>query len=104
MLNFGITAIAIGATVVEFLGTFVIFVISKHIFGYSLKERAKDYIKPIINSLVMMASMWPISLLGLSNLLTIIYQCVIGFFVYFVMCKVTKEDSLAYIRNIIKNK
>ena len=104
MLNYGIMAIAIGATVVEFLGTFVLFVISQHIFGYSLKERVKDYIKPIVNSLVMMTSMWPISLLGLSNLVTIFFQCFIGIFVYFVMCKVTKDDSLTYIKDIIKNK
>ncbi len=104
MLSYGIMAIAIGATVVEFFGNFVIFIISQHIYGYTLKERAKDYIKPIVNSLVMMAFMWPISLLGLSNLVTIIIQCVIGFVVYYIICLVTKDDNLIYIKNIIKNK
>ncbi len=104
MLNYGIMAIAIGATVVEFIGTFVISVISQHVIGYTLKERAKDYIKPIINSLIMVAAMWPISFFGLSSLVTIIIQCVIGFFVYYVMCKITKDDSLAYIKDIIRNK
>ncbi len=100
MLRHGIMAIAIGATVVEFVGSFVIFGISQHIYGYSIRERIKDLLMPIINSIVMVVVIWPISRLVLSNFLTLLLQCLVGFVTYYTMSRLTKDDSLNYIRNL----
>ena len=101
MLQYGIMAIAIGATIIEFLGTFVLFCISSKIYGYSLTSRLKDYAKPFLNSVVMMVAMYPVAFLGLTNLFSILLQCTIGLVVYIFMSIITKDDSLAYIKNNI---
>lgn len=104
MLQYGIMAIAIGATVVEFIGSFVLFYISHHIYGYSIKERLNDYFKPLLNSIIMVAVIWPISLLGLSIIITLLLQCLIGLVIYYVMSIFTKDDSLNYLQNLIIKK
>ena len=78
----GIKAIAIGALVVEYLSSFVLILISQRVYSYTLRERFKDLIRPIITSIVMMGTMWGVSLSTLNGLLLILIQVVVGFVVY----------------------
>ena len=98
----GIGAIAVGATIVEYCGACVIFLISSKVYKYSFIDRLKDFFKPVINTIVMVLSMLPMTLIDLSNMMMIILQCIIGFFVYVLMAKIIKDDNLEYILNLIK--
>lgn len=104
LMKYGIMAMAIGATVIEIIGAVVIFKISQRIYGYSFCERWKDYLKPLINSIVMVASVYPLSFLELSNIVMLILQCLVGVGVYLVMCKISKDENLYYIKNILLRK
>lgn len=100
----GIGAIAIGALIVEYIGSMVVFFISRKVFQYSLRERFRNFLKPTINALIMVLAMLAVSLLGLSNIFTLILQCIIGVSVYLTMASMTKDDNLNYILNLIIKK
>lgn len=100
----GIFAIAVGFTLAEYIGTLVIFIISRRIYGYSLRERAKDLIKPAINSAVMFLAVWSLSFLGLEPLYLVIIQVLVAFIVYSFMALITKDESAMYLVSEFKNK
>jgi O-antigen/teichoic acid export membrane protein len=100
IIKYGILAIAIGATLIEFLGSIALFVVSQHVYGYRIKDRVVDLIKPILNSLVMIIAMYPLSLFNLSNLLTIIAQSTTGILIYYILSRLTKDNSLLYIKEL----
>ena len=100
----GIGAIAIGALIVEYIGSLVVFFISRKVFQYSLRERFRNFLKPTINALIMVLAMLAVSLFGLSNIFTLILQCIIGVSVYLTMTKIKKDDNLNYILNLIIKK
>lgn len=94
--------IAIGATVVEFIGLVIIFFISKRLIGYSLKERFFDLIKPLFNTIVMFLIVY---LIGKSNVyinFKLLFQIIVGILVYIFMALVTRDDSLRYLLETIK--
>lgn len=98
----GIGAIAIGATIVEYCGACVIFAISRKVYNYTLRDRFKDFCKPAINTFVMVLAMLPVSLIGLSNLMEIFIQSLIGLLVYIIMAKISKDENLSYILKLKK--
>lgn len=100
----GIGAIAVGVTLVEFLGTIVIFVFAKEIFGYKYGERIKDLYKPSMNSIIMASIVWSISLIGLNMLLMLMCQVIVGCVVYYLLAQITRDDSLQYIKHNILEK
>ena len=99
----GIKAIAIGALVVEYLSSFVLILISQRVYSYTLRERFKDLIRPIITSIVMMGTMWGVSLSTLNGLLLILIQVVVGFVVYLFLCYKFKDNSFLYLSGIVKD-
>lgn len=101
-IKINVLAIAFGALIVEFLGAISIFVISSRIFNYSLMDRILDMWKPIIGSVVMSMVMIVISLLSLSNLVTLLMQVIIGIFIYLLMSKITKDDNMDYCISVAR--
>ena len=75
---------------------------SKKIYGYSLKERLSDLWRPFVNTLVMALSVYAVTAIGLGIGLTIIIQLMIGVFVYIAMASITKDDSLQYCINTLR--
>ena len=100
----GIMAIAIGATIIEFIGCFIIFIVSKKVYKYKLKERFSDLYRPTLYSISMAIAMYSVFYLGLSDLTTLIIQIITGIVVYFGLAKLCKDKNLSYIQLIIKNK
>lgn len=99
-----VMAIAIGAIIVEYTANFGLIIVSNFLFGYSLKERLLDLAKPFINSCVMMTAMWCISLIKMNVTLMLMVQILIGFVVYLIMSKITKDSSFLYIKKFAKDK
>lgn len=99
-----IKSIAIGALIVEYLGCFVIVVICRRLYYYTLLERVKDLYKPIINSFIMMVVMLVISQIKCDLLIQLIIQGITGVIVYYIMSLITKDSSVYYLRDIIRGK
>ena len=97
----GIGAIAIGATIVEFWGTLAIFIISRGVYSYSLHERMKDFWRPVLNTIVMVMTIYPLSFFDFPNIWTLLVQAILGILIYLLMARLTKDDNLDYILNII---
>lgn len=102
-IKVNVLAIVVGALIVEMLGALAIFVISSKIYGYKLKSRLQDMWKPILGSVIMSAALYGISLIGLSNIVTLCIQIVVGFIVYLLMAKITRDDNMNYCISIIKD-
>lgn len=98
----GIKSIAIGALIVEYIGSLVVIIIGKKVYCYSLKERCQDLYKPIINTVVMVTVIYAISYLKLSISILLIFQVIAGIFVYLFLAKITRDSSYIYITTITK--
>jgi len=99
-----IMAIAIGAIIVESLANFGLMIVSSKVYCYSLFERFRDLISPILYSLVMMLCMWLITFLGLKSILQLIVQVLVGFGTYFLMSFLFKDKNLNSIILMAKEK
>lgn len=104
LIKKGVWAIAVGATVVEVIGCFVLCVISSRLYGYNLLQRFQDIKRPLFNSLIMISLIYMISILGFRYEVTFGLQILIGVLVYFFMAKLSKDQNLPYFTKIIFNK
>lgn len=95
-IKINVLAIAVGAMIVEFLGMLGIFFASSKIYGYSLRDRLSDMWKPLLGSIVMAGTLYGVSRIGLSNILTLCIQIITGIVIYLIVAKMTKDDSLGY--------
>ena len=103
-VRISIWAIAIGATIIEFLGSLMLCVISSQIYGYSLLNRFSDFCKPLLNSIVMAVVLYGITLLGMSHLNTLILQIAVGLVVYYIMASISDNKNLKLFVKIIRKK
>lgn len=99
-----VKAIAIGAFIVEYLSSFVLVIISRKVYDYRIRERVADLYRPILNSILMMGAMWLVTLTQLDGAVLIFLQILVGFLTYIVLSYITKDSSLDYFVNIVKNK
>lgn len=99
-----IQSIAIGALLVEYVSGFVLFIVSKKVYYYSLSERFYDLYKPILNSIVMIIAMLMIGLFDLDYLWLLLIQFLLGIAVYVFMSYITRDESFLYIRNTLINR
>ncbi len=103
-VNISIWAIAIGATVVEFLGCLTLCIISSRVYGYSLWHRYADFQKPLLNSLIMAVLLYCISLIGMGNAVTLCSQIILGVISYYLLARVTKDDNLKLFLKVVRRK
>lgn len=102
-IRINVLAIAIGALIVELLGTIAIFIISSKVYNYTLKDRFLDMWKPIVGSVVMSTALYSVSVLGLPSSATVIIQIFVGVLVYYMMAKLLKDDNLLYCLSVAKD-
>lgn len=91
----GVIYIAIGAVCVEFLALFIIFFISYKIYGYSLKMRIIDLIKPLISVLVMSGFVYLVTFFNLGYIKTFFIQIAVGVVSYFCTSIIIKDRNLS---------
>lgn len=104
MIPYGVWAIAIGYTVVEFLGNFILCIISSIVFGYTLLDRCKDLVKPVFNSLVMAIAAYALTLCFDRNYVLIIMQLLASGAIYVILSWITKDKNLFEVKKIIRNR
>lgn len=102
-IKMSVLAIAIGALIVELLGTIAIFIISSKVYNYKLKDRLIDLWKPIVGSCMMTLTMIAVSFIGMSNISTICLQIILGISIYLLMARITKDDNLHYCLSVLKD-
>ena len=99
-----VKAIAIGAIIVEYSANFALVLVSRKVYHYSLRERTADLIKPLVNSFVMMLSMYIVVLMDMKMIWLLITQIAVGALTYLAMAKITNDSSLEYICIFIADK
>ena len=75
---------------------------NKKLLGYGYKEQIKDILPAIILSVIMGILVYPIQLLGLGYLPTLLIQIPLGAFIYSVGSIILKLDSFEYLLGIVK--
>lgn len=101
-VKYGPFAIAISFLITGIIGTFINSLPNKKLIRYSYKEQIADLAPPLIISLLMAIIIYPISLAGLSDIITIILQIAMGGTSYFIVSKITNQKSLEYILNSLR--
>lgn len=76
---------------------------NKKLLKYGYIEQLKDIAPSVLMSLAMGAIVFPIQLIRLSDVLTLLIQIVLGVGVYLLLSKLFKVDSLAYLLGMIKS-
>lgn len=105
LVNHGVWAIAVGATLVEFAGCLALCIISSRVYGYTLKQRFDDIKLPFLNSLIMAIILYMITRFNLNYFWTLLLQIGFGMVIYFFMAKLTKDANLGQLKSILtKNK
>lgn len=103
MIPYGVFAIAIGYTVVEFIGNFVLCIVSNTVYDYSLRERMLDLFKPLLSASLMAIGSYAISLLDFSSWLTLILQIVVCAGIYIIMSMILRDSNLIYVLSKLKS-
>lgn len=101
-VKYGPFTIAISFLITGIIGTFINSLPNKKLIRYSYKEQIADLAPPLIISLLMAIIIYPISLAGLSDIITIILQIAMGGTSYFIVSKITNQKSLEYILNSLR--
>lgn len=104
MIPLGVFYVAIGYTIVEFVGGFVLCLISKKIYGYTICNRLSDLYKPLISCLIMTIVTELVLLFNCNAWITLLSQLIIGVFVYTIMSIMLKDDSFYYVLNTTKQR
>lgn len=104
MIPYGVWAIAIGYTVVEFFGNFILCIISSRVFGYSLWDRCKDLVKPVFNSAVMAMVAYAMTRYFERDYVLVAMQMFVSGVVYILMSWITHDKNLFQVKNIIRNR
>lgn len=103
MIQYGVFAIAIGYTIIEYIGNTVLMGISTKVYHYSIRERITDLYKPVLNAIIMSLVAYSVVFITDSTILLILLQAFVGFVVYCALSYLTGDGNLSFILQKIKN-
>ena len=75
---------------------------NRKLLGYSYFEQAKDILPSFALALLMGAVVYPISLIPMPTILTLLVQILVGAAVYVAMSAILKLEPFYYILNTMK--
>ncbi len=102
MLDYGVLAIALGFIVVEYLGNFILFVVSDNVFHYTLKDRFLDLYKSVLSSVVMVICMYILTFILNNSFALLVSQIVMGVSSYLIMSVILKDKNMIYVKEKIQ--
>lgn len=100
----GAIYVALAALLAEIVGIIVHIPVNAKLLEYSIREQMKDFLPPIILSVLMGIVIYQLNLLPLSNGLILVLQVIIGAFVYLVLAAVFHINGYDLIRRFLKGK
>ena len=96
--------IALGLALSGIVGTFINAWPNIKLLGYSYKEQMGDLLPSMGLAIIMGICIYPITLLNIPDVLTLIIQVVLGGIIYLVLAKLTRQESLTFLLNTIHSK
>lgn len=104
LLPYGLLTIAIGITAVEYLGNFVLCIVSSRVYSYTVKDRLKDLFKSSTSTVIMAIAVYSLSFLNLSIGLLVLLQLLVGIIVYCISSYLTKNNNFFLLLSIIRER
>ena len=102
MMPYGVEAIALGSLVGCLIGVILCVIPGKKAFNYSIFQQTRDILPHIVLSAVMGICVWPISLLGFSDIVELALQVLVGITVYTSLAALFKLESFSYLLGLIR--
>lgn len=100
-IPFGVYAMALGILIISIISTFINAYPNSKLIDYSLREQCKDIIPSMILSLIMGLAVYSLNWLGISVIITLTLQVLLGITLYIVLAKVFKLESYSYLISTI---
>ena len=75
---------------------------NRKLLGYYYPQLFRDVLPSMLASIAMAVCVWPVSLLGLSDILTLLIQVPLGVAVYVAISMIFRIDSFTYVLNAAK--
>lgn len=101
-MRFGVMAMAYSLLVSSVLYQMINSFPNKELLDYSYINQLKDILPSTLLAIIMGASVYPISRLGISDFVTLILQAVFGAMIYIIGSVLLKLDSFQYLWGIAK--
>lgn len=101
-MRFGVIAIALSGLLYSVIATMFNAAPNRKLLGYSYFEQAKDILPSFALALLMGAVVYPISLIPMPTILTLLVQILVGAAVYVAMSAILKLEPFYYILNTMK--
>ncbi len=105
-MQFGVWQIALGAWAVEYIGAFAIFCISRRVYGYTLTERVKDLLPPLLCGVGMGLGVIGVGRLALPALVLLVLQVAVGVVLYvgfsLLVNRTTSKQAMGFVRDGMK--
>ena len=99
-----VDAIVIGAAISELWFFIVNTYPNKRVYNYNYIEQLKDLLPNFLCAFVMVLVIIPIRFMTSSDLCCLLLQVFVGAISYFIVCRLSKNESYVYILNQIKRK
>ena len=101
-MRFGVVAIAVSSLVYSVLATMFNAAPNRKLLGYSYFEQVKDIMVPFVLALLMGMAVYPIALIPMPAILTLLAQVVTGALFYVGVSAIFKLEPYCYIINTIR--
>lgn len=101
-MRFGVVAIAISSLAYSVIATMFNAAPNRKLLGYSYFEQAKDILPCFALALLMGAAIYPIALISMPTILTLLAQMVVGAIIYVGLSAILKLEPFYYIFNTIR--
>lgn len=97
-------AIAMTGVITSILSCFVNAFPNKKLIGYSYNEQMKDIMPSFVMSSIMFAAVYFIGKIGLNNILTIVFQIILGVGIYVILSLITKNKIFFVIISFFRRR
>lgn len=101
-MRFGVVAIAVSSLAYSVLATMFNAAPNRKLLGYSYFEQVKDILLPFVLALLMGVAIYPIALIPMPVILTLLAQVMAGVIFYVGVSIILKLESFYYILNSIR--
>lgn len=95
-------AMAFSLVLADIISIFINALPNTKILTYKFDEQFRDFLPPLFLALIMAIIIYPISLLKLSDIYTILIQIVGGGCIYLIGSIITKQPALIYLKKLVK--
>lgn len=101
-MHFGVVAIAVSGLAYSVIATMFNAAPNGKLLGYSYFEQVKDILLPFSLAILMGVAVYPIALIPMPMILTLLAQVVVGVIIYVGLSAILKLEPFCYIFNTIR--